>query len=234
MPNLSFLRSKSGRVLPVIFLLLLLAVLAGCSRTSPYIIDIRYESTKTPVPADVAMKNRIMAVANFNDVRKIDDTKKVGYVLKPDGKQVLVFPDKVIAADAVTVGVRDFFYRSGYTVAGPHPAWDLKEATIGDGWGDVVIGGDINKLQVVCDDSQTLSPVRTYTAVVNLEIVVANGKTKKILYKTSAEGSSSLKDVSSSVDKLQSQLNGALTDVIERLFTSGEFRDELKKIAATP
>ena len=96
----------------------------------------------------------------------------------------------------------------------------------------MVVGGDINKLQIICDDSQPLSPVRNYTAVVNLGIVVADAKTKKIVYRDIGGRDVQLKDVASSVDKLQSQLNGALTDVIDRLLTGGEFRDQLKKIVA--
>ncbi|MDD5169376.1 MAG: hypothetical protein PHN75_11205 [Syntrophales bacterium] len=201
---------------------------------TPYTIDIRYEPTK-PVPsADAVVKKRVLTVANFIDVRQIDDTRKVGYVLRPNGRRVLVFPDKVMASAAVAVGVRDYFYKGGYTVSGVRPDWDLKETTIGSGWGDIVIGGSVNKLEIVCDDSQPLSPVRTYSAIVNLGVTVADATGKKILYKTSAEGSSSLQDVSFSIDKLQGQLNGVLSDVIEKLFSGKEMQELLKKVSANP
>jgi hypothetical protein len=204
---------------------------AGCTSVPLYTINLRYEPAKAPPVAEEAVKKLALTVANFRDGRTIDDPVKIGHVLKPDGRKIYVLPEKVKAAEAVAAGVRDHFYRAGYSVSGMKPEWDLREETIDGRWGDIMIGGVINKLEVICDDSQPLSPVRTYSAVVNLGIIFADVAGKRIVYKTSAEGSASLKDVSFSIDKLENQLNGVLTDVIEKLFAGAEFQTQMKKTA---
>ena len=211
------------------FLPFLLLIVSGCAGTISYGINVRYEPVKAVPAADALAKKPVLTVANLNEGRSIDDPLKVGYVLKSDGRRIFVVPGNAKPTEAVAAGIRDYFYKGGYSVSGLRPAWDLREETIGGGWGDIVVGGVINKLSVVCDDSQTLSPVKTYSTVVNLGVVVADVATKKILYKTSAEGSASLTDVTLSVDKLQNQLNGVLTEVIEKLFAGGEFREQIKK-----
>jgi len=228
--------SRPKRLMNKIRVLLLLAafsiMVAGCAGTPLYTINIRYEPAKAPPVAEEAVKKHALTVANFRDGRAIDDPVKIGHVLKSDGRKIYVLPERVKAAEAVAAGVRDHFYKAGYSVSGMKPEWDLREETIDGKWGDVLIGGVIHKLEVVCDDSQPLSPVRTYSAVVNLGIVFADVAGKRIVYKTSAEGSASLKDVSFLIDKLENQLNGVLTDVIEKLFAGAEFQAQIKKAAA--
>lgn len=204
----------------------------GCADTSLYTINIRYEPTKVPPAADTAMQKRVLTVTTFQDARTIDDPLKVGYVLRPDGRKIFILPENKKAAEAVTDAARDYFYKAGYSVSGERPDWNLQEGTIGPTWGNVAIGGTINKMEIICDDSKPLSPVRTYSAVVNLGVTVADVAGKRILYKTSVEGNASLKDVSFSVDKLQNQLNTVLADVLERLLTGSEFRKQLQGPAA--
>ena len=210
-----------------------LLVLSACAPTL-YTVNIRYEPTKPNPAADSVMKKQIITVANFNDVRIIDDQRKVGYVLRPDGRRIFILPDKVKAAEAVAAGVRDYLYKYGYSVSGMRPEWNLQEGTIDSTWGHIVIGGSINKLEIVCDDSQTLSPVKNYATVINLGITFAEITGKKIVYKTSVEGSASLTDVSVSVDNLEKQINSVLSDVIEKIFSGAEFRQQLQKVAAKP
>jgi uncharacterized lipoprotein YajG len=214
-------------------LILTLLVFSGCA-PALYTINIRYEPTKPNPAADAAVKKRTLTVANFNDARIIDDQRKVGYVLRPDGRKIFILPDRVKATEAVAGGVRDYLYKYGYSLSGIRPEWNLQEETIDKSWGHVVIGGVINKLEIICDDSQTLSPVKTYSAVVNLGIVFADVAAKKIVYKTSVEGSASLTDVSFSINKLEDQLNSVLSDVIEKIFAGAEFQQQLKKAAAAP
>jgi hypothetical protein len=205
--------------------------LTGCANTPLYTIDIRFTSTKALAAPDAAVKKKVLTVANFVDKRTIDDPRKLGYVLMPDGRKIFVLPKTVMAREAVAKGVRDYLYKAGYSVSGVRPDWDLRDETIGADWGDIVIGGTINKLEIICDDSQTLSPVKKYSTTINLGFTVANGVAKKTVYKTSVEGSASLADVSTTAEKLESQLNGVLADVIEKLFAGSEFQQQLKKAA---
>lgn len=226
--------SNHRRICRLFFLCLLslgLFLISGCADTALYTINIKYEQTKVPPAADAAMKKKVLTVTTFQDGRTIDDPVKVGYVLRPDGRKIFILPENKKTAESVTDAVRDYFYKAGYSVSGDQPAWNLEEGTVNPAWGDVVLGGVINKLEIVCDDSKALSPVRTYSAVVNLGVTIADVKEKRILYKTSVEGNASLKDVSVSVDKLQSQLNTALADVLERLFAGSDFRKQLQSVA---
>ena len=208
-----------------------LFLVSGCADTALYTINIRYEQTKVPPAAEAAMKKRILTIATFQDKRTIDDPLKVGYVLRPDGRKIFILPENKKTVEAVTDAARDYFYKAGYSVSGEKPEWDLQEGTINPAWGDVVLGGVINKMEIVCDDSKPLSPVRTYSAVVNLGVTIADVAGKRILYKTSVESNASFKDVSFSIDKLQSQLNSVLSDVLERLFTGSEFLKQLQSAA---
>jgi hypothetical protein len=209
-----------------------LLLTAGCTSTPLYTINVRYEPAKSPPAVEEAVKKQVLTVANFRDLRTIDDPLKIGYVLKSDGRKIYVLPDKTKTTEAVAAAVRDYFYRAGYSISGVKPEWDLREETIVGSWGDILVVGDINKMEVICDDSQPLSPVKTYSAVVNLGITFVDVGRKRVVYKTSAEGSASLKDVSFSVGKLENQLNGVLTDVIEKLFAGAEFREQMKKTVA--
>ena len=220
-----------GKMVVRFLLPAILLLTVGCA-PSLYHIDVRYVPTKRLPQADAAVKKETLTVANFRDLRTIDDPLKVGYVLKPQGKKIYILPSQTKIPDAVTAGVREYFHQAGYSVSGVKPEWDLREETIDPAWGNLLVGGVINKLEVVCDDSEPLSPVKTYSAVVNLGITFADVARKRIVYRTSVEGSASLKDVSFSVEKLEGQLNGALADVIERLLAGAQFREELKKAAA--
>jgi hypothetical protein len=226
-------RFIGGSLLSFLLPLLLLMV-SGCAQTPLYTINIRYEPTKPPPQAEGIVKKQILTVAEFNDVRDIDDHLKIGYVLKSGGKKIHVLPDKAKASEAVATGVRDYFHQAGYTVSGIQPAWDLQGKSIGRDWGNLVIGGTIHKLEIICDDSEPLSPVKTYSATVNLGVSFADTAAKRILYKTSVEGSASLKDVTFSPEKLQKQLNNVLSDVIEKLFTGQQFLQQMKKASAAP
>jgi hypothetical protein len=230
----SILEKRTSRSFLWLFLFLFLLIVSGCGKTALYTINIRYEPTKAVPAADPGMIKRIWTVANFVDARTVDDPLKIGYVLRPEGRKIFILPDKVKAPEAVAAGVRDYLYKAGYSLSGVRPEWNLQDGTINGDWGDILIGGAINKLEIICDDSQPLSPVQTYSAVVNLGIVLADVAARKVVYKTSVEGSASLKDVSFSVDKLEKQLNGALSEVIERLFTGAEFQEQLKKATAKP
>jgi len=206
------------RRLGVIFsFLVTLFWLTGCVTPDIYHVALKYEPTSPPIKVSTALSSRLIAVATFIDEREIDDTVKIGHVLRPGGKRFHVLPERMLPRESVAESVADFFRRLGCKVASTHPSWDLKETTIDSSWGDLLVGGTIEQLDVVCDDSSYVNPVKSYQARVRLTMTIADGKTKKILHRTQGEATSTLKDITFSEEKLAQQINTALSQVIEQL-----------------
>ena len=193
------------------------AALGGCAGTSLYSIDMRYMPTKPITVQERPCGDRLVAVAALRDARPSGDPLRIGTVIEAGGKRIPVLPERVTAGEAVSSGIRSYLLRSGCSVAGISPSWDLRAETIRPEWGDVLVGGTIDTLEVTCDRSNRLNPVNLYQAKVKLTLVMADIKSGKIVHRTTVESTASLKDLGFSRETLQAQLNGALTDAIERI-----------------
>lgn len=207
--------------------LLLLAINLIACAPSLYSINMKYEPTAGLRPADGAKGKFLVTVATFEDSRKIPDKMKIGQVTKVDGGKIPVFPKYVKPKEAVTAGMKEYLGKAGFTISGEKPAWDLKADSLRKEWGDLVIGGTIEDLNVSCED---LMPSKKYRAKAKLTVYFADVKKKWIFYKTTAESSSSLDHVLFSEQRLENQMNGVLSDVIEKIFEGGEAE---RKITAT-
>jgi hypothetical protein len=196
---------------------LLVVALAGCAGPNVYSIDVRYVPAKPLGVPERPCGDRTVTVAVFQDARPSGDALWIGRVVEPGGGRVPVLPGRVTAGEAVSSGIRSYLARSGCTVTEGAPAWNLREETIRPAGGDILLGGAIDALDVTCDRSDRFNPVNRYRARVKLTVVVADGKRGKILYRKTVESTSSLEDVGFSRETLQAQLNGALTDAIERI-----------------
>ncbi len=197
----------------------------GCVTPEIYHVAIRYEPGNPPAKVSPDVQKRLIVVTMFLDRRDIDDPVKIGQVLRPGGKKVHVLPEHMLPCESVTESVTDFFRRLSCSVAGNHPSWDLQEATIDPSWGDIIIGGTIEQMEIICDDSSYFSPVKEFKARVRLAVTIADGKDKRILYRTQAEATNTLRDISFSQEKMEKQINSALSEVIEKLFA-----DYLRKL----
>jgi len=193
------------------------AVLGGCARTSLYGIDMRYVPVKPITVQERPCGDHRVAVAVLRDARAGGDPLRIGTVIEPGGSRVPVLPERITAGEAVSSGIRSYLVRSGCTVAEGAPAWDLREDTIRPEWGDILLGGTIDALEVTCDRSDRFNPLNRYKARAKLTIVMADGKTRKIVHRTTVESTSSLEDLGFSRETLAAQLNGVLSDAIERI-----------------
>lgn len=126
--------------------------------------------------------------------------------------------------NAVTMNVTEYFFKSGYRLSNNVPIWDLREETINKDWGKILVGGTIDELEIVCDDS---FPVKTYRANVKLTVVFANVPAKTISDQIRVKSSSSLKDISFSEEMLEQQINAVLSDALERIFTDPEMKKRI-------
>ncbi|HOJ52709.1 MAG TPA: hypothetical protein PLT64_09450 [Syntrophales bacterium] len=186
-----------------------------------YHVSLKYDPGIGKAVGQVAGEKKVV-VTMFRDVRSVDDPVKMGWVTHPGGKKLWVMPVKEYPDVAVTEVVSEYLRHQGYRVEAHHPLWDLKDETIDAGLGDILVGGTIEELEVTCDNADRFSPVKKYTARVRIKFVIADGKNRRVVFKTETEATSSLKDVSFSTEKLERQLNDALAEVMEKAFSGKE------------
>jgi hypothetical protein len=203
-------------------LLASLLLVISCSSVSQYSVDMRY--TPGFVPDPVATQGAVIKLAGFNDLRKTDAPLVIGRVIMFDGTRTRVFPKYKTAADAVTAGVRAYIVKSGTAVVAETEKWDLQESTIRKADRGIMIGGSLDELEVTCRDE---IPTRKYDARIKLTFVVADLRQGRIIYRTSAESSSSMDHVLFSEGKMGEQVNTILAGAIERVFFSSDIKNKI-------
>jgi hypothetical protein len=209
--------------------LLLLVSAMGCA-PKLYSVNMRYQPTKTIPPAVTDGRKFNLTVASFIDSRKMEDTLLIGRVVKSDGSFIPILPKYVKAADAVASALRELLIQSGYGVSPGKVVWDLQENTIRPEWGTILVGGAIEELDVTCLDS---IPRKHYTAKARVTLVFADVQKKRIFYRVTSESSSSLEHILFSEEKLESQINGVLSEAMEKALegpeTGRQIRETLKQ-----
>jgi hypothetical protein len=209
--------------------MLLLLFANGCA-PALYNINMRYEPTKVIRSALTDGRKYTLTVASFIDKRTMDDTLLIGRVIKSDGGSIPILPQYVKPPDAIASALRELLFKSGYIVSPDRPAWDLSEAAIRPEWGTILIGGTIDELDVTCLDNLTM---KRYSAKARVTLVFADVQKKRIFYRITSESSSSLDHILFSEEKLESQINGVLSDAMEKAIegpeTGRQIREALKQ-----
>jgi len=216
-------RKNIGVLLKIFGPALCLLLLAGCS-PALYSVDMKYVPSRVMPRAEGTGEIITVTVAAFEDRRKIDDKMIIGWVVKSDGERIPVLPKFVKPSVAVTSPLKDFLARAGYRISPESPVWDLKEESIRKEWGSILIGGSIDELEVICEDSLT---VEKYSAKAKITALFANAQTGKVFYKVTTQSGVSLEHVLFSEERIEQQINAALSDAIEKIF---EGRDVAAKI----
>ena len=203
----------------------LLSLVNGCT-PALYSINMRYEPTKVIQPATTDGRKYSVTVAAFVDQRKMADTLLIGRVIKSDGETIPILPQYVKPTDAVATALRELLFKSGYLVSPDRPTWDLTEASIRPAWGTILVGGTIDDLDVTCLDSLTM---KRYSAKVRVTLIFADVQKRKIFYRVTSESSSSLDHIVFSEEKLESQINGVLSDAIEKAIEGPETNRQIRE-----
>ncbi len=211
-------RSGSLRVWIAGVILCLLWASIGCA-PSLYSIQMRYQPSKTIPAALTDGRKYSLTVSSFIDRRKIDDTLLIGRVLKPDGRSIPVLPKTLRATDAVAGALRELLGQAGYAVSPERPAWNLEEPAILPEWGTLLVGGAIEDLDVTCLDT---FPRKRYSAKVRVTLIFADVQQKRIFYRITSESTSSLDHILFSEEKLEEQINGVLSDAMEKAIEGPE------------
>jgi len=219
-----------GRGLIGIIVSLSLLFLANGCTPALYSINMRYEPTKVVQPPPTSGQKYSVTVASFVDQRKMQDTLLIGRVIKSDGETIPILPQYVKPPDAVASALRELLFNSGYLVSPDRPVWDLQEASIRSEWGAILIGGTIDDLDVTCLDNLTM---KRYSARARVTLIFADVQKKRIFYRVTSESSSSLDHIVFSEEKLESQINGVLSDAMEKAIegpeTNRQIRDALNR-----
>ncbi|MCK4534083.1 MAG: hypothetical protein KAT81_01050 [Syntrophobacterales bacterium] len=203
---------------------LILIFLFSCAPVNLYTINMNYTPSETAEARAADTGNVQLTVARFIDSRSIKDKMIIGRVVSPDGGTIPVLPKYLKPVDAVTAGIRECLSAAGYSLSPEIPVWDLRSDSIDKKWGTVLIGGTIDKLEVVCHKDGIK---KKYRANVKLTIVFADARNARIFRKMEIETSPSLVHVRFSEKMLEEQINKALSASIERVFGN---RETMQKI----
>lgn len=203
---------------------LTLILLFSCAPVNLYTINMSYTPSGTAAAGADDNGNIRLTVARFIDSRNIQDKMVIGRVVSPDGGTIPVLPKYLKPVDAVTAGIRECLSAAGYSLSTRIPAWDLRSDSIEKGWEPVLIGGTIDKLEIVCHKDGIK---KKYKANVKLTIVFADVRNTRIFHKMEIETSPSLVHVRFSEKILEEQINKALSDSIEQVFGN---RETMQKI----
>jgi hypothetical protein len=220
------------RFLSLVSLSLLVALgFCGCAAPSIYTINMNYDANDAVAPVylkpDQKALQSIIAVAEFADVRKIDDPLVIGRVVEKDGLKVLVLPKHTRPTQAAAQGVRHYLRKAGYNVSGVVDRWDLQEATIPQPANSrILIGGSIDEMEINC---RRAFPTNAYTTKIRLTLYVADVVHKRILHKATVEATTSLEHVSFSEDRMGYQASIALGDAIEKTFEKRELAQKIRE-----
>ena len=204
----------------------------GCAGPSLYSVNMYYDADHAAIPAYLKAdkaSSAIISVAEFIDTRRMDDRLVIGHVVEKDGMKNLVLPKNVKATKAISKGIKEYLRKAGYKVSDKIVQWDLKEEAMPKEDFKIIIGGNIDELEISCRRD---FPTNTYATNMKLTIVFADMAKGKILYQSKVESSYSKEYVWFSEENLGEQAGIALGDAIEKLFEDKTVAQKLKEAIA--
>lgn len=216
-----------------LILILWVVCVCGCAASHVYSINMYYDAERFNIPdfakAGGAVSGTRIAVAELNDLRNMDDQLSVGWVVERDGMKTLIFPKNVRAARAVAIGITQYLKKAGYQVLPKIEQWNANEGTLPDTEGKILIGGNIEKLDMFCRKG---FPTHSYNAHIKLTVAIADMKTGKVLYKRRIESRYAQEHVAFSENILGEQASLALTETIEKIFEDRTVMQKIRQMLA--
>jgi uncharacterized lipoprotein YajG len=188
---------------------------------------MNYVPQQTMPFAAGSLEKLIIAVTVFRDKRDQSDRNVIGKRVKLNGKEIKVLSKYMDPGRAVASAVRDSFIRSGYTVSDEMPSWNLTVESMEDPWGTLVVGGAIDELAVTC---RTGFLSAQYDTRVKLRIVYGDIRKGRILYKTTLESTASLRHIRFSEEKMEQEINNAISAAVEKIFDHNKLENIIKEI----
>ena len=206
---------------------------SGCVGPSLYSVNMYYDADSAAIPAylktNVKTSDAVISVAEFTDTRQIDDRLVIGRVIEKNDMKVLVMPKNIKTTKVISNGIKQYLRKAGYKVADKIEQWDLKEDTIPQRDGKVLIGGNIDELEIYCRRG---FPSNSYKASIKLTVVIADMAKGKILYESKVEDSHLNEYFWFSEEHLGDHASIVLGDAIEKLFEDKVLTEKLKEAIA--
>ena len=223
---------KINRILRWGLLISIFSFLGCAGPRSLYSVNMYYDADQAAIPAYLKAdkaSNAIISIAEFTDTRRMNDRLVIGHVVEKDGMKNLVLPKNVKATKAISKGIKEYLRMAGYKVSDKIMQWDLKEATMPKEDFKIIIGGNIDELEISCRRN---FPTNTYATNMKLNIVFADMTKGKILYQSKVESSYTKEYFWFSEENLGEQAGIALGDAIEKLFEDKVVAQKLKEAIA--
>jgi len=200
--------------------LLLAALFAGCASKGPILTDFQYEP---PKPAATAAAAVTVAVSPFKDERaKVESLVGRRFNAVNDLANDLVVQGTV--STKVTAALKDAL-AVRQIAAKDAPSWYLTEATIAASGADFQVGGEIKALWV---DAVSQLANTTSKADVELRVVVADVKQKKIIRILSVSSKIERQNIANTAAFIERALTEALTGAIDQIFADEELKNRFK------
>jgi hypothetical protein len=207
--------------------LALAPALISCAMSGYYRLTMQYVPQTVPQTADSSMQQYMITAAQFNDERSELDKSILGKRVQADGSERKAVSQTMPPTEGVALAIKDAFFKNGYTVFGGTPDWDGTERTIQKGWGNLVVGGFIEELDVV---STTGFLSAEYVTKVKLRVVFADVQRNRIVYTTTLESSSSYKHFYFSQSRMEQEINNALSIAIEKMFANNKVEEVIDEM----
>ena len=222
------------RFIRICGLLFSILIFSGCAGPNLYSINMYYDAEKAVIPTYLQTNSKSsgadISVSEFTDIRQVDDQLVIGRVVKSDGSKYLVFPKNIKATKSISNGIKKYLKKAGYNVADKLEQWNLKEGNIPTGDSKLLIGGNIEELEINCRKGFLTN---SYTSNIKLNIFFADMAKGKILYNGQVVSNYYREHLLFSENIMEEQAEIILGDAIEKFFedkvVAKKFKEALGK-----
>ncbi|HQH15677.1 MAG: hypothetical protein KBG22_02690 [Smithella sp.] len=222
------MKRKSLRRTGIWGTLLLILIFSGCA-SNLYSINLYYDGAKAAIPAYLQNSGKAagtdIAVAEFTDIRQIDDRLVIGHVVKANGSKYPVFPKNIPVTKSIAHGIKNYLKKAGYNVTDKLEQWNVRGKSIASGDARMLIGGSIDEMEIQCRKGYLTN---TYAGNLKLTVFFADMASGKILHRTQVESKYSREHLLFSENILTEQADIVLADAIEKLFEDQVVAQKLK------
>lgn len=194
---------------PIFFVILsLIPVLFGCAKSRIYLMDVGYISEEKAPPT-----SKLVGICPFEDMRKEKET--LGIRHRSREKMDLFKLEGISLSESVTQAVEDYFVERGFEVT-DCKGWDRSAEGLALLPKDLflVVEGRIDAFKV---EARSGTAVTDTHYIVKMNAFIGQVDKGTVVIRT-IESAPNTKKMGFDPDEVKAQLNGILTEVIQKLF----------------
>ena len=202
------------------FAILLAVLLAGCAPKGPILMDFKYQQPKPVAGAEAAVT---VAVSPFKDERAKSESV-VGRRFNAVNELATDLVVQGTVSTKVTAGLKNALAARRIAVR-DGAAWDLTEAGVAAPGADFQVSGEIKVLWV---DATSQFANTISKADVQLRVVVADVKQKKIIRILNVNSKIERQSIANTAAFIERALSEALTGALDQIFSDEELKNRFK------